>query len=203
MNEAETRAELIDPALKAAGWGVVEGSFIKREYQITQGRLQGARQKTKPEIADYVLVYQNRKLAVIEAKRAALHYTEGLAQAKAYATKLETRFTYATNGKQIYAVDMQNGHEQDVLRFPSPDELWNQTFAEANQWRDRFNSVPFEDVGGTKGARYYQENAINHVLEAIAQNNQKPQQRILLTLATGTGKTFIAFQIAWKLFQSR
>ena len=75
--------------------------------------------------------------------------------------------------------------------------------AEANTWRDRFNNVPFEDVGGTKGARYYQENAINHVLEALAQNNQKPQQRILLTLATGTGKTFIAFQIAWKLFQSR
>jgi type I restriction enzyme, R subunit len=199
MNEAETRAELIDPALKAAGWGVVEGSFVKREYQITQGRLQGAGQKTKPEIADYVLVYQNRKLAVIEAKRAALHYTEGLAQAKAYATKLETRFAYATNGKQIYAVDMQTGHEQDVLHFPSPDELWQQTFAEANQWRDKFNSVPFEDVGGTKGARYYQENAINHVLEALAGG----QERILLTLATGTGKTFIAFQIAWKLFQSR
>lgn len=149
MNEAETRAELIDPALKAAGWGVVEGSFIKREYQITQGRLQGAGQKTKPEIADYVLVYRNRKLAVIEAKRAALHYTEGLAQAKAYAAKLETRFTYSTNGKQIYAADMQSGHEQDVLQFPSPDELWNQTFAEANQWLDKFNSVPFEDVGGT------------------------------------------------------
>ena len=199
MNESETRAELIDPALKAAGWGVVEGSRVMRECQITQGRLQGAGQKTKPEIADYVLVYQNRKLAVIEAKRAALHYTEGLAQAKAYAAKLETRFTYATNGKQIYAVDMQSGHEQDVLRFPSPEELWNLTFAESNQWRDKFNSVPFEDVGGTKGARYYQENAINHVLEALAEG----QQRILLTLATGTGKTFIAFQIAWKLFQSR
>ncbi len=143
MNEAETRAELIVPALKAAGWGVVDGSFIKREYQITQGRLQGAGQKTKPEIADYVLVYQNRKLAEIEAKRAALHYTVGLAQAKAYATKLETRFTYAINGKQIYAVDMQTGHEQDVLRFPSPNELWSQTFAETNQWRERFNSLPF------------------------------------------------------------
>ncbi len=199
MNEAETRAELIDPALKAAGWGVVDGSRVMRECHITQGRLQGAGQRTKPEIADYVLVYKNRKLAVIEAKRAALHYTEGLAQAKAYATKLETRFTYATNGKQIYAVDMQTGREQDVLRFPSPDELWQQTFAEANQWRDKFNSVPFEDVGGTKGARYYQENAINHVLEALAGG----QQRILLTLATGTGKTFVAFQIAWKLFQSR
>ena len=199
MNESETRAELIDPALKAAGWGVVDGSRIMRECQITQGRLQGAGQKTKPEIADYVLVYQNRKLAVIEAKRAALHYTEGLAQAKAYAAKLETRFTYATNGKQIYAVDMHTGKEADVARYPTPDELWSQTFAEANQWLDKFNSVPFEDVGGTKGARYYQENAINHVLEALSSG----QQRILLTLATGTGKTFIAFQIAWKLFQSR
>ncbi len=199
MNEAETRAELIDPALKAAGWGVVNGSFIKREYQITQGRLQGAGQKTKPEIADYVLVYQNRKLAVIEAKSAALHYTEGLAQAKAYAAKLETRFTYTTNGKQIYAVDMHTGKEADVASYPTPDELWRQTFAETNQWRDKFNSVPFEDVGGTKGARYYQENAINHVLDAIAGG----QQRILLTLATGTGKTAIAFQIAWKLFQTR
>ena len=199
MNEAETRAELIDPALKAAGWGVVDGSCVMRECQITQGRLQGAGQKTKPEIADYVLVYQNRKLAVIEAKRAAMHYTEGLAQAKAYAAKLETRFTYATNGKQIYAVDMHTGKEADVASYPTPDELWSQTFAEANQWRDKFNSVPFEDVGGTKGARYYQENAINHVLEALSSG----QQRILLTLATGTGKTFIAFQIAWKLFQSR
>ncbi len=178
---------------------MVDGSFIKREYQITQGRLQGAGQKTKPEIADYVLVYQNRKLAVIEAKSAALHYTEGLAQAKAYAAKLETRFTYATNGKQIYAVDMHTGKEADVASYPTPDELWRQTFAETNQWLDKFNSVPFEDVGGTKGARYYQENAINHVLDAIAGG----QQRILLTLATGTGKTFIAFQIAWKLFQSR
>ena len=110
MNEAETRAELIDPALKAAGWGVVDGSFIKREYQITQGRLQGAGQKTKPEIADYVLVYQNRKLAVIEAKRVAMHYTEGLAQAKAYASKLETPFTYATYLRHLRQADLCGGY---------------------------------------------------------------------------------------------
>ena len=199
MNEAETRAEHIDPALKAAGWGVVEGSRVMREYRITEGRLQGAGQRSKPEIADYVLVYRNHKLAVIEAKRRDLPYTEGLAQAKQYAGKIGARFTYATNGLRIYGVDMQSGTEGDVAAYPSPQELWNLTFAEANDWRERFAAVPFEDKGGMWGSRYYQDSAINAVLEAIADN----QQRILLTLATGTGKTFIAFQLAWKLFKSR
>ena len=199
MNEAETRAEHIDPALKAAGWGVVEGSRVMREYRITEGRLQGAGQRSKPEIADYVLVYRNHKLAVIEAKRWDLPHTEGLAQAKTYAGKLRARFTYATNGQRIYGVDMQSGVEGDVEAYPTPDELWSRTFAEANDWRERFAAVPFEDKGGMWGSRYYQDSAINNVLEAIADN----QQRILLTLATGTGKTFIAFQLAWKLFKSR
>ena len=198
MNEAETRAEHIDPALKAAGWGVVEGSYIKREH-ITLGRLQGGGKRSKQEIADYVLVYKNHKLAVIEAKAWDKPYTEGVAQAKTYAQKLGSRFAYATNGQRIYCIDMQTGKEADVTLYPSPDELWNLTFAEQNAWRDRFAEVPFEDKGGTWGARYYQHNAIEAVLEAIADN----RQRILLTLATGTGKTFIAFQLAWKLFYSR
>ncbi|HZW25531.1 MAG TPA: DEAD/DEAH box helicase family protein [Gallionella sp.] len=199
MNEAETRAEHIDPALRAAGWGVIEGSRVMREYRITEGRLQGAGQRAKPEIADYVLVYRNHKLAVVEAKRLSAAYTEGLAQAKQYAGKIGARFTYATNGSRIYGVDMQSGVEGDVDVYPSPEELWNRTFAEANDWRERFAAVPFEDKGGMWGSRYYQDSAINNVLEAIADN----QQRILLTLATGTGKTFIAFQLAWKLFQAR
>lgn len=199
MNESETRAEHIDPALKAAGWGVVEGSRVRREYRITEGRLQGAGQRSKPEIADYVLIYRNHKLAVVEAKRLGLPHTEGLAQAKAYAGKLQIRFSYATNGQRIYGVDMQSGEEGDVEDYPSPQELWNLTFAKANDWRERFAAVPFEDKGGLWGSRYYQDSAINNVLEAIADN----QQRILLTLATGTGKTFIAFQLAWKLFHAR
>src|SRR3990167_6931903 len=170
-----------------------------REYRITEGRLQGAGQRAKPEIADYVLVYRNHKLAVVEAKRWDAAYTEGLAQAKTYAGKLRARFTYATNGQRIYGVDMHSGAEGDVATYPSPQELWNLTFAEANDWRERFASVPFEDKGGLWGSRYYQDSAINTVLEAIAEN----QQRILLTLATGTGKTFIAFQLAWKLFHAR
>ena len=198
MNEAETRAELIDPALKAAGWGVVEGSYVRREH-ITLGRLQGGGKRSKQEIADYVLVYRNHKLAVIEAKALDKPYNEGVAQAKTYAKKLNSRFAYATNGQRIYCIDMHTGKEGDVVAYPSPEALWQQTFAEQNAWRDLFGQVPFEDKGGTWGARYYQHNAIEAVLEAIANN----KQRILLTLATGTGKTFIAFQLAWKLFYSR
>jgi len=199
MNEAETRAEHIDPALKAAGWGVVEGSRVMREYRITEGRLQGAGQRAKPEIADYVLVYRNHKLAVVEAKRWDAAHTEGLAQAKSYAGKVQARFAYATNGQRIYGVNMHNGAEADVAAYPSPEELWRLTFAEANDWRERFAAVPFEDKGGLWGSRYYQDSAVNNALEAIAEN----KQRILLTLATGTGKTFIAFQLAWKLFHAR
>jgi type I restriction enzyme R subunit len=206
MNETETRAEYIDPALKAAGWGVVEGTRIRMEFPINKGRLIGHGQRSKPDKADYVLQYKNRNLAVIEAKARDKYYTEGVGQAKDYAGKLQVRFTYSTNGLQIYRIDMQEGQESDVTSYPTPDELWEMTFGEQNKlqpisavWRDKLLSVPFEDRGGTWQPRYYQENAITKVLEAVANN----QQRILLTLATGTGKTAIAFQIAWKLFQAK
>jgi type I restriction enzyme R subunit len=199
MNEAETRAEHIDPALKAAGWGVVEGSRILREYPIAPGRIEGHGRRGQPLKADYILEYRNRKLAVSEAKAFEKALTEGVAQAKDYATKLALRWAYATNGQGIYGIDMQTGKEGEESRYPTPDELWNMTFAEANAWRDRFSAVPFEDRGGYFLPRYYQDIAIERVMEAIAND----RQRILLTLATGTGKTFIAFQIAWKLFQSR
>src|SRR6202162_4338803 len=114
MNEAETRAEHVDPALKAAGWGVVDGSRIRREYPITLGRLEGNGRRGKPLTADYVLIYRNTKLAVIEAKAWSEMLTEGVAQAKNYAGKLAIRLTYATNGQAIYAIDMQTGKEGDV-----------------------------------------------------------------------------------------
>ena len=199
MNEAETRAELIDPALKAAGWGVVEGSRIAREFQITAGRLEGSGKRGKAEIADYVLFYRGHRLAVVEAKKRDAGVTEGLAQAKAYAAKLAIRFTYSTNGLGVYQADMETGAEGDAAGFPTPEQLWAATFAQENAWRDRFAAVPIEDKGGSWKSRYYQDIAIDRVLEAIAAK----QDRILLTLATGTGKTFIAFQIAWKLFHSR
>ncbi len=199
LNESETRAEFIDPALEAAGWGVAEGSRIRRELQIAPGRLQGNGKRDKAQIADYVLEFNGKTLAVVEAKKWELPYTEGVGQAKAYATKLATRFAFATNGQKIYAIDMATGDEQDVTAYPSPQALWDQTFAESNEWRDRFSAIPAETKGGTWPSRYYQGIATDRVLEAIA----KGDQRILLTLATGTGKTHIAFQVAWRLFQSR
>jgi type I restriction enzyme R subunit len=200
MNEAETRAEHIDPALKAAGWGVVEGSRIRREYAISPGRIEGhGRPRGKPLTADYVLEYRNTKLAVNEAKPWDEELTEGVAQAKNYAGKLAIRYTYATNGQGIYAIDMETGKEGPIAAYPTPDELWAMTFAEANEWRDRFAAVPFEDKGGSHPSRYYQDIAVERVIQALSGG----LMRILLTLATGTGKTFIAFQIAWKLFHAR
>lgn len=215
MNEAETRAEHIDPALQAAGWGVVEGSRIRREFPITPGRLEGGGgRRGKALTADYVLEYRNTRLAVIEAKAWGEQVSEGVAQAKAYAGLLSVRFTYATNGRGIYGIDMHSGQETPGLaRYPTPGELWALTFPSmdsgteeerahrglAERWRDRFAAVEFEDKGGSHPSRYYQEIAVERVLAAVAAG----QSRILLTLATGTGKTFIAFQIAWKLFHAR
>ena len=199
MNEAETRAEHIDPALAAVGWGVVEGSRIRREYPITLGRIEGAGKRGKALTADYVLEYRNTKLAVVEAKAWDKALAEGVGQAKDYAQKLSIRYTYATNGQGIYGIDMQSGAEGKLPAFPSPEALWQATFSTENAWRDRFAAVPFEDKGGYWQGRYYQDIAIERVLAALAEG----RERILLTLATGTGKTFIAFQLAWKLFHSR
>lgn len=199
MNEAETRAELIDPKLKACGWGVVEGSKILREYNITAGKIQTGGGRGKREVADYVLVYKGIKLAVVEAKSSALEIGEGVMQAKKYADKLQLETTYSTNGKAIYQICMKTGEEGLVTDFLNPDELWNKTFAEQNDWREKFANVPFEDKSGSWQLRYYQEIAVQRVVEAIAHK----RNRILLTLATGTGKTAITFQIAWKLFQTR
>jgi len=196
MNESETRAELIDPKLKACGWGVVEDSKILREYNITAGKIQTGGGRSKKLTADYVLVYKGIKLAIVEAKSADLEVGEGVAQAKQYADKLQLQTTYSTNGKEIYSICLKTGEEGIVSNYLTPDELWNKTFSEQNEWRDKFASIP-ED--GHFGKRFYQEIAINNALEAVAQG----KQRILLTLATGTGKTVVAFQIAWKLFQTR
>jgi type I restriction enzyme R subunit len=199
MNEAETRAELIDPKLRESGWNVVEGSKVLREYHITAGKIEVGGRRAKPLIADYILVYKNQKIGIIEAKSDELEVGEGVAQAKNYAGKMQIDYTYAANGKEIYQISMRSANEKLVDRFPTPDELWAMTFSDRNEWNEKFDAVPFEDVGGTKQARYYQEIAVNRVMNAVAEENQ----RILLTLATGTGKTFIAFQIAWKLFQTR
>ena len=189
MNESQTEFEYIDPALREAGWGVVEGSKVRKQFPITQGRLLGQGRKSQPLKADYLLEYKNRKLAIVEAKKRDLYYTEGVGQAKDYADRLNIQYTYSTNGLEIYQINMDSGEERDVSKFPTPDELWQMTFPEEDLQRDSFNSVPFESKGGKWQPRYYQENAINKVLESVSAG----KKRILLTLATGTGKTAIAF----------
>jgi len=196
MNESETRAEYIDPKLKKSGWGEVEGSKVLREHRITDGRIHMGGVRGKPEIADYILIYKNVKIGVIEAKALDIEASEGVGQAKVYAQKLQIDYTFATNGKDIYEINLNSGIERSINSFPTPDELWNATFSDQNEWKDKFNSIPTE---GAYGKRYYQEIAINNILNAVAEK----KDRILLTMATGTGKTAISFQVVWKLFQSR
>lgn len=196
MTEDETRAELIDPKLKEAGWGIIEGSKVYRNHPITAGKIQVGGTRSKILRADYVLSFKGVKLAVIEAKSVDLEVGEGVAQAKQYADKLKLETTYSTNGREIYSICMKTGIEGLVADYLSPEELWNKTYSVQNDWREKFASVPEE---GQFGKRFYQEIAINNALEAVAQG----KNRILLTLATGTGKTIIALQIAWKLFQTR
>jgi type I restriction enzyme R subunit len=111
---------------------------------------------------------------------------------------LSVPFVASTNGKLIRWVNMSTGEEIDREDYPTPDELWNSVYKEVNEWRDNFNKIPFYEKPGIWSLRYYQSVAVNKALDAITHN----QHRILLTLATGTGKTDIAFQIAWKLYKS-
>jgi type I restriction enzyme R subunit len=205
-NEADTRADLIDPQLVAAGWGEIDNSFIRREL-ICPGQIMAGGKRANKVPCDYVLVYKGRKLAAVEAKKESLTYSEGVRQAKDYAQRLQCRIAYATNGHDLYQIDMLTGEEKLVDEYLSPQVLWDLTFeqkgdtpeaAYTTAWRDAFATIPFEAKGDWT-PRYYQENAIHNALEAIAQG----KQRILLTLATGTGKTCIGFQTAWKLFQTR
>ncbi len=199
MNEADTRAELIDPMLQSADWRSGGDIRVYREHLINAGEITISGKRKKQLKADYILSYRNRKLAVIEAKSNELEVGEGIAQAKLYAGKLNLQTSYSTNGREIYQICHKTGEEGLVDKFLTPDELWSKTFDTSNEWRDKFSSVPFEDIGGTKIPRYFGEIAVNNVMDAIADN----KKRVLLTLATGTGKTFIAFQIAWKLFKSK
>ena len=180
MNEAETRAELIDPKLKSAGWGIVEGSRILSERNvciITDGRIRIGGGRQKPLIADYILVYKGIKLAVVEAKSSDLGVGEGVMQAKLYAGKLNLDTTYSTNGKEIYQICMKTGQEDLVSNYPTPEELWNKTYPSTSsgqvlvdKWREAFFSIPFEDKSGTWQPWYYQEIAVKNSFSAFPED---------------------------------
>ena len=205
MNEADTRAEKIDPQLREAGWGVVEGSKIRREYFTNKDSTFNTNKDKKK--ADYVLIYKNRRLAVVEAKSDDEEVGEGIGQAKDYARRLNLFSAYSSNGDAIYEIKYSinsNGEriinfEGEVDKFPSPDDLWERNFKNKNKWSDKFDNQTYFPFKNKKQPRYYQDVAITAALDAIAAD----KDRILLTLATGTGKTVIAFQIAWKLFNTK
>src|SRR5438477_8805496 len=130
MNEAETRAELIDPKLKENGWDGKTNPEVKvhREYHITAGKIKATGGRNKPLIVDYLLTYKSRKLAIVEAKSDVCEVGEGVMQAKDYAEKLKVDDTYSTNGKEIYHIDMDAAKESLVDDFHTPDQLWNKHF---------------------------------------------------------------------------
>jgi type I restriction enzyme R subunit len=196
--EADTRAEYIDPMLVAAAWGneLTPGSRILREYYFTDGRMLSGGQRGKRKFADYILVYKNQRLAIVEAKKESESATEGLEQVKNYARLLNIRMVYATNGKEIYCFDMESGRGEYVDVYHKPDELYRLVNGEQSDIAERVVAEPFHKT--RYNPRYYQENAIQTAVRAIAGGDD----RVLLTLATGTGKTFIAFQIVWKLFNA-
>ena len=203
LTEADTRANHIDPALRESGWEYDGTSItsrevrVRREFSITEGRILGGGKRGKLKIADYVLEYKGLRLAVVEAKKFDLNYTEGTAQAIEYAKKLQIPYAYSTNGQKIRQINLLTGEEKDVEKFPRPEELLASLNEPINEWRDEFRSVAFENKG--QSVRYFAQLAVEKTLDAIAAGDK----RILLTLATGTGKTRIAFHIAWKLFQTR
>jgi len=200
--EADTRAMRVDPDLAAQGWegpSKKDGARVHREEMLWPGRIMSGGTTNAPKPADYVLRMNGHVMAVMEAKKASLSYTDGRGQAYDYATRIGARFAYCTNGLRYYEIDLHTGTEGEVDAVPTPQELWDRCYPTGNAWRDRFGQVPFETDGGKWQPRYYQAGAVNAVLEAMSEG----ERRILLTLATGTGKTSIAFQIAWKLFQSR
>ncbi|WP_337047720.1 EcoAI/FtnUII family type I restriction enzme subunit R [Serratia liquefaciens] len=194
-SEADTRANYIDPALGAANW---QPGNIIREHYFTDGRKLAGGVRGRRCFVDYLLHKDNRYLAVVEAKKESEHPTKGLQQAIDYAKKLCVRFVYSSNGKQTYEFDLETGKGDYIEFYPTPVELEKRYVGETTGLSQELRNIPFH-LEGAMQARYYQELAVHSATDAIGEG----KSRILLTLATGTGKTFIAFQIVHKVFQAR
>ena len=202
-NEADTCRRYIVPRLQAAGWDA-DPYRINEQVTFTDGRIvvTGQRGRRRPgKRADYILRYRpDFPIAVVEAKASYATPGEGLQQAKEYAEILGLRFAYSTNGHGIVEFDFATGIERELSEFPTPEELWNRLQDDQSLTETESEQIlaPAYHLSG-KSPRYYQEIAINRTIQAIAQS----RQRVLLTMATGTGKTVVAFQICWKLWNSR
>ena len=202
-NEADTCRKYVVPKLQAAGWDD-EPHRLSEQVTFTDGRIyvfgnKGKRKRGKR--ADYILRFRpDFTIAVVEAKPDYKTPDEGLQQAKDYAEVLGLKFAYSTNGHGIVEFDFVTGKESELTEFPTPDQLW----ARLNR-EDTFSGIdrekllaPYYHLSG-KTPRYYQEIAINKVIQSVLQG----KRRMLLTMATGTGKTVVAFQICWKLWSSK
>ena len=204
MTEADTCRKFVVPLLQKAGWDNDPHSIAEQRY-FTPGRIvsHGMAARRRPgKRADYLLRYtRDLPLAVVEAKVIYKHPADGLQQAKEYATILGLAFAYGTNGRSIIEFDFLTGKEREMAEFPTPDELWARyrqgRRLEDNASVERF-LAPFNLTSG-KVPHYYQRIAIERIIRAILQG----QRRVLVTMATGTGKTVVAFQICWKLWSSR
>lgn len=203
MNEADTCRKFVVPRLQAAGWDADPHS-IGEQRTITDGRIvpvgKGFVRKPAKRV-DYLLCYErNFWLAVVEAKPLWKRASDGLQQAKDYAQLLGLKFAYATNGEEIVEFDFFTGVEQVVTEFPAPAALWSRYRAGQGLKAPTAEQLvtPMNRIVG-KGERYYQQIAVNRVVEGILEG----RRRQLLTMATGTGKTAVAFQICWKLWTAR
>jgi type I restriction enzyme R subunit len=203
VNEADTCRRYVVPKLQAAGWDD-EPHRLNEQVTFTDGRIVvfGRNGRRRPgKRADFILRYRpDLAIAVVEAKPSYANPGQGLQQAKDYAQILGLKFAYATNGQGIVEFDYITGQERDIGTFPTPEELWRRLTASESldsEAADRLLTPDYHLSG--KSSRYYQEIAINRAVQAVLQG----RQRILITMATGTGKTFVAFQICWKLWSSR
>ncbi len=204
MNEADTCRKFVVPLLQAAGWDNDPHSIAEQRY-FTRGRIVvrgNQAERRKPKRADYLLRYtRDFTIAVVEAKPDYKKAADGLQQAKEYAQILGLRFAYATNGEEILEFDFSTGLEKTIFTFPSPQDLWARLRASENLSDESSAAKLLAPINLTTGKEphYYQQIAINRAVQSILQG----KRRVLLTMATGTGKTVVAFHICWKLWSSR
>jgi type I restriction enzyme R subunit len=194
-SEADTKAKFITPQLVSDGWSE---NHIVREYYFTDGRKLIGNKRGKRYFVDYLLTYQNTNLAIVEAKSEDKDPLDGLQQSINYAQKLKIDYVYSTNGHKIYEHCLIDGNGKYIDNYPSPTELFNRKYGELKDKQKDIVTHPFHIEGNMK-PRFYQQIAVQKTIEELANGND----RVLLTLATGTGKTYIAFQIVYRLFQSK
>lgn len=195
LSESDTRSKLIDPKIKESEWNE---SHIVREYFFTDGRKLIGNKRGKQYFVDYLLTYKNTNLAIIEAKAENKDPLDGLQQSINYAEKLRIDYVYTTNGHKIYEHSLKEGNGRWIESYPTPTELFERKYGQPKTKQEAIITYPFHIEGSMK-PRFYQQIAVQKTIEAIANGDD----RVLLTLATGTGKTYISFQIVYRLFQSK